>query len=85
MNSDTQNQVDEILVRAGAVEKCPVCHDDLISAEDEDAEGMAYAMATNAWKGGERGFRGMDREEVMSLVKKALVCVPVSCPRCSRN
>jgi transposase len=39
---------------------------------DDAAEKMAYAMATNAWKDRERGFRNMEREEVMSMIQMAL-------------
>ncbi len=82
MNSDTQILVDEILAKSGAVEKCSICHNYLIHAWDDDAEKMAYGMATNAWKSGERGFRGMAREEVLGLAKRALDSAPSKCPSC---
>jgi hypothetical protein len=43
---------------------------------------MAYAMATNALKDGDRGFRAMQREEVLSLIKNALDRAPYNCPKC---
>jgi len=85
MNSDTEILVAEIVAESGAVEKCPICRDFMILAGDEDAERMAYGMATNAWKSGERGFRCMEREEVMSLIKLALIHSPSKCPKCDRD
>jgi hypothetical protein len=82
VNSDTEILVAQILAKSRAVEKCPICHDFMILAEDEDAENMAYGMATNAWKAGERGFRGMDRQEVVAAVKRALIHAPSRCPSC---
>lgn len=84
MNCDTDPLVADILMKAGAIENCRFCYDWWISAEDEDAKEMAYGMATNAWKDNERGFRGMEREEVLSLIKGALARTPVGCPRCKR-
>jgi hypothetical protein len=55
----------------------------MVLAEDDDAEKMAYAMATTAWKDGERGFRGMEREEVMDMIKQALIRTPSKCPSCN--
>jgi hypothetical protein len=72
MNSDTDILVLQILEQSGAIAKCQTCFGVMLDQEDGDAEDMAYGMATNAWKRGERGFRNMDREEVMGLVKSAL-------------
>jgi hypothetical protein len=83
MNSDTEILVGEILAKSGAVEKCPICGNFMIATEDGDAENMAYGMATNAWKDGERRFRGMGREEVVTLVKRAIVHAPSKCPSCN--
>ena len=82
MNSDTEILISEILAKSGAVSKCQICGNYMILADDDDAEKMAYGMATNAWKGGERGFRGMEREVVMRLVKRALINAPSKCPNC---
>ena len=85
MNSDTELLVAEILAESGAVTKCPVCNDFMILAGEADAEKMAYAMATNAWKSGQRGFRSMEREEVTSSIKQALTHTPYKCPKCDRD
>jgi hypothetical protein len=85
MNSDTDILVSEILVKSGAVTKCQICGNYMILADDEDAEKMAYGMATNTWRDGERGFRGMEREEAMGLVKRALTNAPSKCPSCDRD
>lgn len=82
MNSDTEILVGEILAKAGAVEKCAICGNFMIATEDGDAEKIAYGMATNAWKDSERGFRGMEREEVIALVNRAIVHAPSKCPSC---
>jgi hypothetical protein len=84
MNSDTDILIQEILEESGAIKKCPICFGHMIDAEDGDAEHIAYGMATNAWKAKERGFRGMNREEVVSLLKQALARTPHTCPDCSR-
>jgi len=85
MNSDTEILVSEILVKSGALSKCGTCSNHMILAYDDDAERMAYGMATNAMKNGERGFRGMEREEVIGLIKQALIHAPSSCPSCNRT
>jgi len=82
INSDTEILIDEILAKSGAVEKCSICGSYMIATEDGDAEKMAYGMATNAWKDGDRGFRGMEREEVITLVNRAIVHAPSECPSC---
>lgn len=82
MNSDTEILVSEILAKSEALTKCRICGNHMISAYDDDAEKMAYGMATNAWKDGARGFRGMEREEVLTLVKQALVHTSSRCPSC---
>jgi hypothetical protein len=82
MNSDTGLAAEECAKEAGALISCPVCHDCLISAGDPDADRIAYAIATNARKEGRRGFHGMDREEVMSIMKKMLENSS-ACSRCS--
>jgi hypothetical protein len=43
---------------------------------------MAYAMATNQWKDEVRGFRGMSREEVMSVIKSVIDDANDECPGC---
>jgi hypothetical protein len=85
MNGDTEILVQQILAESGAVAKCPICHDFTIRSYDDDAEKRAYAMATNAWNDGDRGFRRMEREEVMSMIQKALIHTPSKCHGCNGN
>jgi hypothetical protein len=68
---------------AGAIIRCPICRGYDIQADDPEAEQNAYAMATNLWKDGSRGFRGMDRQDVMGAVKSAIVSANIECPSCS--
>lgn len=82
MNSDTQETAEECAKDAGAIIKCPSCLGYDISAFDPEAESRAYAIATEAWKSGTRGFRNMAREEVMGVVKSALQDANISCPSC---
>jgi hypothetical protein len=82
MNSDTQIEAEEIAVSANAIIKCPICHETLISAFDPEAESRAYAMATNAWKSGGRGFRSMERQDVIRTMKSVLDGAG-KCWRCS--
>lgn len=84
MNSETQMLAEECAIEAGAIIKCDICHSNYIRAFDDDAERQAYARATNEWKSGSRGFRGMEREEVMEAVKSALEDANLECPSCSR-
>ena len=72
MNSDTEILISEILAQSGAVTKCPICCSFMVLAEDKDAENRAYGMATNAWNHRERGFRNMEREEVVTAIERAL-------------
>ena len=74
MNGDTMIIAEEYAKEAGALINCPVCNEHLVSANDDDADRLAYAKATNAWKHGVRGFHGMEREEVMHLMKRVLQC-----------
>lgn len=85
MNSDTEILVAEILAESGAVEKCQSCFGFMIRTDDEEAEKGAYGMATNKWKSGERGFRNMEREEVLAMIERALAARPHKCPNCNRN
>ncbi len=82
MNSDTQNTIQEILEETGAIVACSICCSNYIHAYDHNAEKMAYAQATNARKDGDRGFRSMSREEVVSYVKMALDSASNKCPSC---
>lgn len=82
MNSDTEILVSEILATSEAVAKCEVCGNYLIATDDPDAADKAFGMATNAWKNGDRGFRGMDRKDVIDAIQRALILAPSKCPSC---
>ena len=85
MNSDTDILIEEIIIKSGAVTKCSRCGNFLLDAYDDDAEKVAYGMATNAWKDGQRGFRGMEREEVVAKMEQALKRTRSKCPSCDRE
>jgi len=85
MNSDTIEAATQIIKDAGVVELCATCMSNDVYADDEDAERKAYAMATNAWKEGERGFRGMSREDVMRIIKSAIRDADRRCPSCGQD
>ena len=73
MNSDTELAVGEIAQGVGALVLCEGCGGSYIYAEDRDADSMVYAHAVNAWKSGDRAFRGMmTAKEVQSAVKSVL-------------
>jgi len=82
VDSDTMEAAVQCCKDAGAIKKCPGCGEYDVSAGDDAAERNAYARATNQWKAGVRGFRGMSREEVLDEVKSALQDAG-ECPRCS--
>ncbi len=83
MNSDTRLTVEEIAKEVGAVVPCQGCGNYDIYADDPDADGMAYARATNYWNDQDRAFRGMTREEVMRVVKAVLSSASYDCPSCA--
>ena len=82
MNSDTIETAEQLARDAGAIVPCPVCLGYDVRAYDDDADRMTYAQATNAWKDGDRGFRNMSREEVLSVVKSVLDSALIKCPSC---
>jgi len=85
MNSDTMELASQIIKDAGVVLPCPACMSNDVYAGDEEAERKAYAMATNALKEGERGFRGMTLEEVRGIIKSAITSANEKCPSCDRD
>jgi hypothetical protein len=85
MNSDTEILVSEILAKSGALTKCQICCNVMILSKDSHAEKRAYAMATNTLKDRERGFRGMERKEVIGLVEQALIDAPSRCHSCDKT
>ena len=82
MNSDTMETAVQFAKDAGAIVQCAVCFGYDVRAYDDGAKSMTYAQATNAWKDGIRGFRGMSREEVVSVVKSVLDDALIKCPSC---
>jgi hypothetical protein len=81
-NSDTQELAEQCLKDAGAIVLCESCRDYYVDELDPDAESRAYAIATNEWKAESRGFRGMEREEVVTTIKSALRSTNTKCPGC---
>ena len=83
MNSDTAETAEQIAKDADAIVKCWACGSYYVYADDSEADRIAYAQATEAWKSGGRGFRTMSREEVMDIVKSVLDDAFVDCPGCT--
>jgi hypothetical protein len=63
MNAHVQIALEEIA-------QCEVCHNYYVRADDEEANSLAYAMATNAYKRGE--FRTTRLEETREGMKAVL-------------
>ena len=82
MNSDTMELAKECLVEAGAITLCSLCQNAYVDAYDDDAVHQAYGRAENLRKAGERGFRGMTRQEVVAAIKSELDDTPSKCPNC---
>ena len=80
MNSESRGLCEELAKRSGAVLPCPNCGNYDLSADDDEAEGMAYGAATNAWK--RLDFGNVDRQEVLTLMKSVLRGTNTSCPSC---
>ena len=74
--------IEEMAKTAGAIVSCPTCFGYDVRAADDDADRMAYAQATNAWKGRHHDFWGMSREEVVDMVKGVLDDANHKCPNC---
>jgi hypothetical protein len=84
MNAHIQEALIEIAREAGATVPCEVCGNCHLRSYDPEADRMAYAMTTNAWKNGERGFnRGVTREEALAAMKRCLESANDQCPSCS--
>jgi hypothetical protein len=80
MNAHVQIACEEIAQRAQAVVKCSICRNYYISAGDDDAEAMAYAMATNECKRG--AFRTSTLEETRGVMAAVLRNANYRCPSC---
>lgn len=68
-----------IAQRAGALEPCGLHEDELLYAEDEDADRRAYAMATKALQKGEVSG---NRADLMEAIKRTFEWHSTSCSRC---
>jgi len=77
-------QVDEILtpiaIQAGALKTCSYHEHCLIDCDDHEAQRMAYAMATNAWKD---GILLGPREDVMEELHDLIATTPFECSHCA--
>ena len=82
MNSDTVESAIQLAKDTGSILSCPVCGHYDLRAHDDNAEHRTYARATEAWKRRDRGFRGMEREDVMHVVKSVLDDAFIECPSC---
>ena len=82
MNSDTMETAIQLAKDTGSILSCQACAGYDLRAHDADAERRTYARATEAWKSGDRGFRRMEREEVMGIVKSVLNDALIKCPSC---
>ena len=85
MNNHVHETALEILRKAGVAIPCPRCRCNEIRVWDDDAEINAYALASDAWKEEDQGFRTMTREEVMECMKYAILDVNNRCPICDRQ
>ncbi len=83
MNSHTMESIERCAREAGAIRPCSVCGNYDVHVWDDEADRMTYAMATNAWKAGDSGFRGMwEAAQVSAVVKQFLESVDERCPSC---
>jgi hypothetical protein len=80
MNAHIGEAIREIAKDAGAIVPCEVCGGCYVRNEDPDADAMAYAMATNAWKEGR--LRGLTRAEAVSAMASCLQSANDRCPSC---
>ena len=76
MNVHVQIALEEIA-------QCEVCHNYYVCADDEEANSLAYAMATNAYKRGE--FRTTTLEKTREAMKAVLRDASHRCPSCDKN
>ena len=82
MNSHTMETIENCAREADAIGPCSLgCGYDVYAC-DEEADRMTYALATNAWKAVDSGFRGMTLDQVRSVVKQFLESSSDRCPNC---
>jgi hypothetical protein len=76
-------QAIEIALQAKALKECsfPGHSDWVLDQGDDEANRLAFAIATNRWENGE--IDG-DREEFLDAIKHAIKGAPYDCPRCDR-
>jgi hypothetical protein len=80
MNAHVQIALEEIAQAAHAIVKCRICQSNYVIADDDEAESLAYAMATNTCKRGE--FRSTTLEETRDAMKSVLRDANHRCPSC---
>jgi len=78
-HEDLVHVAGDVLVRAGAAERCEVHDEVLITQCDPDAERLAYAIGTNMVKSGEVDAT---REEFIAAIKSATNDLCDECPVC---
>jgi hypothetical protein len=83
MNVYVQETLEQFARATRAVVPCECCGFFLLSAENEEAEPAAYAMAASAWERG--AFDGVSLEEVRVVMKSVLRKAYYLCPSCSRD
>ena len=83
MNAHMQEAMTDIAQDAGAIVPCGLCGNyDIRNENDPEADSLAYAMATNAWKGDQ--FRSASLEEAKKVMKATLSSANDHCPFCHR-
>ena len=82
MNSHTMETVKACAKEAGAIEPCSLCGGYDVYVGDDEADRRTFALATNAWKAGDSGFRSMEREQVVPIVRQFLESADERCPSC---
>ncbi|HTZ67669.1 MAG TPA: hypothetical protein VMB83_09400 [Roseiarcus sp.] len=83
MNAYVQETLEQFARASKAIVPCECCRYFFLTAENEEAEPAAYAMAANAW---ERGlFGGASLEEIHVAMKGVLRKAYYLCPSCSRD
>lgn len=70
----------ELAVRTGALKRCWLHSDFVLTAGNQDGERAAYALGTHMVKAGE--VRG-SREEFMDAIKEAIAEAALECPACA--
>lgn len=69
-------------IEAGAIEVCEFHDYVTVTTGDDEAEKLAYAIATNKWKSGEVGG---EREDLMDAVQQVIGEAAWECPACQKH